>query len=110
MHRSTEPPSDHDAATPHASSDPGARMTACAVRAHASHERNEQIMSETKTAMMTCITRRLKALLCCSILLLGAATFCHAQIEQSTMILNGKLIVDSVGNGRLEASIKFNPP
>jgi hypothetical protein len=45
-----------------------------------------------------------------SILFLGASNLCRAQIEQSTMILNGKLTVDAAGNGHLEADIKFNPP
>jgi hypothetical protein len=67
-------------------------------------------MDPLKTVGFAVAIRHRVTLLCGSILLLGAATLCRAQIEQSSMILNGKLTVDAVGNARFDADIKFNPP
>jgi hypothetical protein len=67
-------------------------------------------MDQTNHSYLVASTRQLITLLCGSMLLLGASTVGRAQIEQSAMVLNGKLTVDAVGNGRLDADLKFNPP
>ena len=66
-------------------------------------------MSQTKT-VIPFLLRRQTVLLCFSLLMLSAVSFCSAQIDQTSMILNAKLNVDAVGNAHLDATIKFNPP
>ena len=67
-------------------------------------------MSQTKTVFPLRTPRRLLPFIAFSLLFLMTASLCRAQIDQSSMIMNAKLSMDSVGNGRMEATIKFNPP
>jgi hypothetical protein len=67
-------------------------------------------MDKTKASVTAHLYRRWMTFFGCSLLLVGATIRCRAQVDPSTLILNGKTIVSATGNAHLEATLKFNPP
>lgn len=67
-------------------------------------------MKPQQSAVISTAVRSMAALCLGSVLFLASTGRSQAQIEQSTMQINGKMAIDAVGNAHLDVTMKFNPP